>query len=539
MGRAFFLVVIFSASQFAWGQEVPVDPELRLRVDAGEKMRFGIVILKDEAGKAINKRLTYSTDGATNSAIVRIDGKDYQPGSTGAWTEDRVKIDNGLRWIWRKDGLRVTQIAEVVPQLQPAPGQQSRFRNVCRVQINLENEGGQALKAGIRLQVDTLIGSNDGVPFAVPGVGLVTTFKDFPNPGAVPDFAEALEKPDLKAPGTVGHFRFKIGEGLDPPDRVSLTGWPGSDFTLWDVPVKPFLASSARGDSAVVLYWNERSLAPGESRRLGFSYGLGAGESGAKHEGIRLTLDGQFEAGQSFSALATVQNPTPGQTVQLQLPPQLQCTRGNDRETVPTPESNSNNTSVVSWTVQALEPGNYKIHLSSSTGGKTTREVTIAPGKTIAIQPKPAPTTLALHVTGVPMVGKTVILEALIGKPTANQRVKLTLPAGLSLAEGEADRLVPLGAETQRKVSWAVRADRAGDFAVTVQLSDGLAKKWQLHVADASSQPTGPFTALDAQRALKMAVKLIPVELRYDLDGDGQISSRDAVMIMRRVVDGK
>lgn len=45
----------------------------------------------------------------------------------------------------------------------------------------------------------------------------------------------------------------------------------------------------------------------------------------------------------------------------------------------------------------------------------------------------------------------------------------------------------------------------------------------------------GPgVTFKDAQDALKMAVKLIPENLNLDLDRDGRVSSRDAVLIMRR-----
>src|SRR4051794_33782316 len=101
--------------------------------------------------------------------------------------------------------------------------------------------------------------------------------------------------------------------------------------------------------------------------------------------------------------------------------------------------------------------------------------------------------------SGTPMVGKTVVLEAQVGNPTPSQRIKLTLPPGLTLVDGDADRPVPAGADSLHKIPWTVRADRAGDYSVGLELSDGDLKKWQLHVADAPA--VGPLTALDAQRA--------------------------------------
>ncbi len=52
--------------------------------------------------------------------------------------------------------------------------------------------------------VDTQIGGNDGVPFTVPGLGLIDTMKEFKTAEEVPDFLQALEKANLQARGQSG-----------------------------------------------------------------------------------------------------------------------------------------------------------------------------------------------------------------------------------------------------------------------------------------------------------------------------------------------
>lgn len=47
---------------------------------------------------------------------------------------------------------------------------------------------------------------------------------------------------------------------------------------------------------------------------------------------------------------------------------------------------------------------------------------------------------------------------------------------------------------------------------------------------------TGTLTALDAMNALKMSVGNLPVDLVADVDGDRRVTSRDATIILQRVV---
>ena len=87
------------------------------------------------------------------------------------------------------------------------------------VRYVLHNQDAVAHNAGMCIMIDTMIGNNDGVPFTVPGLGLVDTFADFPA-AKIPDFIQALEKKDFGDPGTVAHLTLKLGPKFEIPDRV-------------------------------------------------------------------------------------------------------------------------------------------------------------------------------------------------------------------------------------------------------------------------------------------------------------------------------
>jgi hypothetical protein len=55
-------------------------------------------------------------------------------------------------------------------------------------------------------------------------------------------------------------------------------------------------------------------------------------------------------------------------------------------------------------------------------------------------------------------------------------------------------------------------------------------------VIDGDSDRDGRLTARDAQNALKMSVRLMPVDMVCDMDRDGQVTSTDARLILQKVV---
>src|SRR5262249_45879838 len=152
----------------------------------------------------------------------------------------------------------------------------------------------------------------------------------------VPDFIQALENQDLKNPGTVVQVHFRIGgKGLDSPDKVTLGAWPTlalrnqnpscwDQYTLWEVPVFPIkqiksLDANAPPDPRGVMYWNPKPIPPGESRTVGYGYGLGQVASGEQAHGrIGLSVGGTLVVDYTFTVTALISDAKPGEQVTLE-----------------------------------------------------------------------------------------------------------------------------------------------------------------------------------------------------------------------------
>jgi hypothetical protein len=359
--------------------EVAVDPTPRVLYQYGSNLRFGLETKGQGVGNG--KQLTFSRDGESNTTVVRIDGQAVEfgvaPGtvlSTPSVPSYRPGESLRSKAVWSWNNVQVTQALDLVPGRQPADvdGTPKRLLDTCLIGYQIQNLDDQAHRVGIRVLIDTLIGSHDGVPFMVPGRnGLVDTFADFNTPKQVPDFIQALEVPNLRAPGTVAHMSLKLGEGFEAPDRVSLTHWPGLNYRAWNIPLRPM-----GSDSAVALYWREKALQPGAKRTLGFAYGLGT-VSGSEGGGqLALTLSGSFEPGEEFTVAAYVNRPRPAQTVTLILPKGLERTQGEPMQAVLAQDGKD--TGVVTWRVRVLQTGRFPLEVRSSTGVTQARTLIIS-----------------------------------------------------------------------------------------------------------------------------------------------------------------
>jgi hypothetical protein len=398
-------------------------------------MRFGVVMVREGEGRA-EKKLTRERDGETNNTVIRLDSvcalKDGarvsdidapdglifgdtvwrltdRPGVEGLdfrgqWKEgerdvpipeDLAKGKGGGRksvWVYPQQKVEVTQLVEIVA------GEQSRKLDTCLVRYVIKNNDRHNHTVGLRFLLDTFIGQNDGVPFTIPGEKeLCDTKKDFARPEDVPDFVEALEKADLKNPGTVARLQFRLGGRIEPPNRVTIGAWPDpvldrrdqrfrQEKTLWDVPVLPINAikevkrNEDQGDSAVTMYWDARPLAPGQSREVGFAYGLGNVAAGDKDAAGRLGLSvaGRFVPGGEFTLVAQVSHPKRGEELTLDLPQGFQFVGSEARQAVREVERDAARPiSTVTWKVRAGAAGNYTLKVTSSAGAAQAQPIRI------------------------------------------------------------------------------------------------------------------------------------------------------------------
>jgi hypothetical protein len=460
-------------------QRLPIEPTPYIRYEYNGMMRYGMTVLRDHNGRELRKLITYSPRGDTSDTRLKIDGAEVDYGSFGGQWLDRDKKlpdDPETEAFGRSQStfvvkdIHVTQILEIVPSQQPVQvnGQAKRVLDTVVVRYIVENKGSMARTVGLRAHVDTLIGSNDGVPFTVPGRGtdrgLINTFADYTSAEQVPPFLQALEYADLQNPGTVAHMTLKLGGKVEPPSRVSLTYWPGGG-ARYDVPIRNF--SVGRPDSAVIIYWLEKPMQPGERRELGFAYGLGAVEAQEGKGKLALTLAGAFEPGKTFTISAYVHNPVAGQTATLTVPAGLEV-QGETTQAVPAPLK-SLDTSLVTWQARVVRTGKYRLEVKTSNG--------LSQAKTITIQQPDSRSddkgSFRLVFKGDIAPQKVFTVTAVVTDAVPGQKLTLTLPRQLETSD-PLTRSVPTGAKAE--VSWQVRVNDVGSLPIRVESSTGLVR---------------------------------------------------------------
>lgn len=164
--------------------------------------------------------------------------------------------------IWLVNDVKITQ------RLSLVQGNSGRLDGLS-MEYELHNQGHVAKNVGLRNFFDTQLGSNDGAPFKVPGIGDVLTETE--RTGAdVPQFFQVFD--DLSNP-LVQTQATLVGGMSTPPDRVVWSSWPRSVGSIFDYTIDPSV--SVVFDSAYIVYWNPVSIAPGASRFIRSFYGLG------------------------------------------------------------------------------------------------------------------------------------------------------------------------------------------------------------------------------------------------------------------------
>jgi hypothetical protein len=352
----------------------------RLGIDFDDRKRFGIVLLteKDPKNPEKFKRLTYEEKGSTNNTCVKVDGHEYLFGNDfgnsghGKWLKKEEKRKGGrVGWDsvfeFTNESIVVTQSVDLVP------GDQTRLLDTVLVRYAVENKSKLPHTVGIRVMLDTFIGANDGVPFAVPGSEgkkdrLVDTLETFDQKD-IPEFVQALERPDLNDPGTVAHLGLKLPD-FEPLHQMVICRWPGNKEMRWKIdPLEAMRSNKEKPDSCVVLYWAYDPMNAGEVRKMAFTYGLntissaGGMGSGGGDGKIALTTGGSTRPGREFTVTAYVKEPQEGQTVRLILPEGFSFAKGHDAEKK---VEGGGDLSQVSWRVRSgKKEGDFLLEAAS------------------------------------------------------------------------------------------------------------------------------------------------------------------------------
>lgn len=227
-----------------------------------------------------NKILIYG--GAqpwTSITTLRIDGRDYvfggptnrRAGQNALYGEviepPRAVGDNAVVTRCLIGGLEVTETLSI------AAGPVSKLFDTVRINYTIRNTGSEPHRVGVRVVIDTLLGSNDASPFKV-GEQSITTETELTGVDIL-DYWIAYDS--LVDPGVVARGTLR-GPGLTTPDRVVFANWGKFADNLWDIPSNPGQSFQREGeeemDSATALYWNETSIQPQGEIQQSTLYGI-------------------------------------------------------------------------------------------------------------------------------------------------------------------------------------------------------------------------------------------------------------------------
>jgi hypothetical protein len=305
------------------------DNRMYVDVNFSADHRFGLIA--QAPGDNLVKKLTYSQTGATNNTIVRINGKDmwlHRTKNSPFKVADpdklnEVKGEIGLTWTssWEVTNPR----ADVVQEVGVRRGDQTGRFDTVVVRYILKNQSKASQRFGLRFMLDTFIGTNDGVPFTIPEQANLCTTQMVARKRQIPDYVQALERPDIKKPGTIAHLGVKVSGHygyMQPPDMLQITHWPGED-AVWNLGNFNF-----GDDSAVGLFWDEAVVKPGEARTVGFTYGLANVVSGGSGGKMGLTTGGVFRVDGEFVLTAYLDTSLKRATATLTLPDGLKLSPG-------------------------------------------------------------------------------------------------------------------------------------------------------------------------------------------------------------------
>jgi hypothetical protein len=268
--------VLLTANHDPQVGDQPDKSKLRIRPGFSDTYQVGFTLL-DKDGKP--QRITFDDKGGTNVVVARVDGKDRAFGFEGGTFKSKsVPLDKdrvGVAITWAIDKMEITQTVETV---QSKTGQW----DTCVVTYTAKNSGEKAHAVGIRVMLDTHLGTSSKQYFHVPGAKEIIRDKADWTGEMIPPVLVTMQKADAAEPGLTATLSLRLDDRIEPPDRVVLTQFPERDIAFgWDLPVKDMA-----NDAVVGLFWSPKELKGGETRTMGYGYGAGALEF-AKKQGVK------------------------------------------------------------------------------------------------------------------------------------------------------------------------------------------------------------------------------------------------------------
>lgn len=206
-----------------------------------------------------NQKLLFGHPSPWSSeTLVRIDGIDYL---FNDYVTD-VTINND-------QAIATAIINEVTVEqiLTLTTNPYTNLDDVVSINYTYTNNSSTLKQIGIRIMLDTMLGSNDGAPFRVNGADVTTEVEYVGN--NIPQYwqsFDSLENPNVTA---TGFFYYTTDER---PDKVQFAHWGSIYGSTWDYSITN--GKAVTGDSAVAVYFNPKIVPTGGSNSVVTYYGI-------------------------------------------------------------------------------------------------------------------------------------------------------------------------------------------------------------------------------------------------------------------------
>ncbi len=312
-----------------------------------------------------------------NAPLPKKPGGRERPGVMSVYEINNVQITQTIEPVATRP-VSTRSTGAVVGQAARLPGSASAGakRSIDTVLVNylVNNKDNRPHKVGLRIFMDVFIVDNDGALFAAPNhPGRILNGVELKDK-KIPDYLQFLQRPNLQNPGFVAHMTLNFGRHFEKPDRAVLTQL-GAFAGQWDILAQP------AGDSAMAVFWDPKDIKAKSKKNMAYAYGAGIAANPEGDGLVNLVLGGSFEPGKLFTISAYVQDPAPGQSLTLDLPPGMERVEGKQIQPVPTLSEEEGNAMVL-WKARVLRIGQYNLRVRSSTGMTQTKVITISrPGE--------------------------------------------------------------------------------------------------------------------------------------------------------------
>jgi hypothetical protein len=241
-------LLIFCSLQTPAALEITRD-NLKLELHEGIG-RFSLYSRPD-ASSSVYTPLFVAQDPRTSVMSMIVEDRLYKLGESSAFRETLQKTQEGARFSWVSDDLKVTEDFIFVP------------RGVA-IRISLNNQSNRELLIGMRLCFDTYLGEKSSSHFSTSRHPEVSRELEIPG-----DTMVSYWKSASRDKGTsYSLYSHTSGDSVTVPDRIIFANWKRISDTTWNFvssPTRNFtLVPYSINDSAVCQYYSPRRIQSGK-----------------------------------------------------------------------------------------------------------------------------------------------------------------------------------------------------------------------------------------------------------------------------------